>query len=799
MSLVGYFENVALDNLAWDIFWHGTTETMLKRQAKMIGLLGDILVAYHNNTYQQVLNQGYILNHNLTVQVQNLLMQDYRNMLAILATVETAQDGIEQAISQNVAHATNIITQVDNRNTQIVTTQIGQLRDFNNYWFQTIYNALHTNDFDFQKALDKTQARIFEKIEDSKNDVKGRVGSAERKILFALGLQTIAFESTIGTTQAAIGLEIAGATAQLNAAIGGVTSTLSTQMAAQTRTILAAMGAGGILSQGQIIAIIAAIGAGLVALFKDSLPNMRRVVNNLVTNQYTSYDEFLTDWDTIGGTADFTKTVFDAIRLPAVIISGLLATSKPYVNNLVRLAATDAQPNWLTPDESLLAFHKLQSGEDFAREKLLGIGYREQDVETIIQSSFTLLPMDILRNALLRGFISHNEHDLRLRKLGFNTDSVAVVKELYNVIPNLQDIITIAVREGFTPEIAQTFGQYDELPGPFVEWSAKQGLNEFWARALWAAHWNLPAPEQGFRMFQRGIISLDELNLLLRANDIMPFWREKLIQLNYTPLRLVDIRRFHAEGVLSDSDLPREFMTRGYSPQNAQRATEWTIRYNSKGSEIEAAEMRSLSRSVIVQAFKLGYMSFDVALARLVAENYTPEDAQLLLAMSVSQEELQVEEDENKKNKDRIQKIARDAYLDRVLSFGEAFDIMTSVGLSQQAAQTELDFADYEFSIRYRAHIVDWYRDLYTQWSIDIDEFSSGLASFGFSNEEIEQLLIEYDVLREVRTRKLTLAQVARFFNKQIITLEQAIVELKGLGYRDHYIVWILEDIGIEQ
>ncbi|GAH93918.1 unnamed protein product, partial [marine sediment metagenome] len=41
-------------------------------------------------------------------------------------------------------------------------------------------------------------------------------------------------------------------------------------------------------------------------------------------------------------------------------------------------------------------------------------------------------------------------------------------------------------------------------------------------------HWSLPSPSQGFEMLHRGVIDEAELNMLLRALDIMPFWREKL-------------------------------------------------------------------------------------------------------------------------------------------------------------------------------------------------------------------------------------------------------------------------------
>lgn len=169
--------------------------------------------------------------------------------------------------------------------------------------------------------------------------------------------------------------------------------------------------------------------------------------------------------------------------------------------------------------------------------------------------------------------------DGELRKIGIHPDYFGLYKELAQVIPPVADIITMAVREAFTPEIAARFGQYEDFPEPLEQWAAKKGLSKDWAERYWAAHWALPSPTQGFTMLHRGVIDDADLKMLLRAQDVMPFWREKLTQIAYRPLTRVDVRRMYKEGILDEAGVYEAYLDHGYNEKNAKAMTEFTIRY----------------------------------------------------------------------------------------------------------------------------------------------------------------------------------------------------------------------------
>ncbi len=187
--------------------------------------------------------------------------------------------------------------------------------------------------------------------------------------------------------------------------------------------------------------------------------------------------------------------------------------------------------------------------------------------------------------------------DRELKRIGIHDDYFPLYKELAYQIPPMADIITMAVREAFTPAIAARFGQYQDYPPPLTEWAEKKGLSKEWAERYWAAHWSLPSPQQGFEMLHRGAIDTSELDMLLRALDVMPFWREKLTRIAYRRVTRVDIRRMYKAGILTVTDVHRMNVELGYTEQDAKAMTDFTVQW-------ALPKHASITRSDILTAYK---------------------------------------------------------------------------------------------------------------------------------------------------------------------------------------------------
>ncbi|KKN26670.1 hypothetical protein LCGC14_0872370 [marine sediment metagenome] len=210
-----------------------------------------------------------------------------------------------------------------------------------------------------------------------------------------------------------------------------------------------------------------------------------------------------------------------------------------------------------------------------------------------------------------------------LRKIGVHPSYFDVYNALALPIPPVADIISMAVREAFSPATAARFGQYEDLPPDFVKYAGMKGLSEEWAERYWAAHWNLPSAQQGFAMLHRGIIEEGDLTLLLKALDVMPFWRDRLVQLAFKPLTRVDVRRMYSLGVLNESDVLEAYEQLGYSPERAGQMTEYTIqqvlmsmaKFSSRDviaaytdRKINSSQASSLLSSLGVQSGDIGYI-----------------------------------------------------------------------------------------------------------------------------------------------------------------------------------------------
>ena len=212
-----------------------------------------------------------------------------------------------------------------------------------------------------------------------------------------------------------------------------------------------------------------------------------------------------------------------------------------------------------------------------------------------------------------------------LKKIGIHPNYTDVYKTLAYQIPPVADIITMAVREAFTPTIAAKFGQYDDFPPDLETYAGQKGLSKEWAERYWAAHWALPSPQQGFEMLHRGVIDTTELDMLLRAQDVMPFWRDRLTAIAYRPLTRVDVRRMYKQGVLTEQEVFESYQDQGYDDKNAERMAEFTVRQT-------LASLSKFSSSDIIKAFTNRMISRSDALSMLRDIDIRPEDASYIVS-----------------------------------------------------------------------------------------------------------------------------------------------------------------------
>ncbi len=310
-------------------------------------------------------------------------------------------------------------------------------------------------------------------------------------------------------------------------------------------------------------------------------------------------------------------------------------------------------------------------------------GYTESVANILLETSIFTIPPAELVVWWLRDIIDDEQFKVGLEKQGWIQADIDRLRVAAFFIPPVADLITMSVREVFTPDVAERFGQFDDFPPEFVKQAKKQGVSEEWARNYWAAHWALPSVNMGFDMLHRAVIDESDMALLLRATDVMPFWRDKLIQISFNPLTRVDIRRMHKVGVLSEEEVARAYKDVGYNELNAKRLTDFTLRLNGAVGDDNEAVLGELTRSNVLRFYTDGVVDRDTAISVLLASGLSDDAAELFIISA----DLNIQADERRDSIDTIIEQVKGG----IITFEQAQDALNRLELEELEKQRALN------------------------------------------------------------------------------------------------------------
>lgn len=271
------------------------------------------------------------------------------------------------------------------------------------------------------------------------------------------------------------------------------------------------------------------------------------------------------------------------------------------------------------------------------KEILKKHGFKDDDIDLLFLSRYRLYNEFDIRTLYLRGILDTDQMFMRMRELGYTDTRTQELVESWEVIPPPSDLITMVAKEAFEPDFIKKIGLDAEFPTEQVEWLNKQGISTEWAKKYWYAHWNEPSVQMGMEMLHRDVIDDSELDMLFRAQEIPPYWREKLKEIAYAPYTRVDIRRMHKEGVVNDEELIRAYKDIGYDDEKAMNLAIFTLKYNTQ-------DKRELTRSQIVSSFADSMVSRGDATLLLVDLGYSEAEADYMLTYEEWKRDLDYQE-----------------------------------------------------------------------------------------------------------------------------------------------------------
>lgn len=375
---------------------------------------------------------------------------------------------------------------------------------------------------------------------------------------------------------------------------------------------------------------------------------------------------------------------------------------------------------------------------DLPRETIVSqlrdVGWTEEMVNQFRKVAETLISTGEAIQLYWRGDFDRVALQNTLYKQGYSQDDTASILTLTERIPGPPDLISMAVREAFHPELIAKYHYMDNFPGEFAEYMAKQGFSREWAERWWVAHWRLPSISAGFDMLHRGQISVGDLRDLLRTADIAPVWHDPLIAIAYKPYTRVDTRRMHALGVLSDSDLVRNYMDQGYDLEHAVNMAEFTILFNTD-------KERETTKTDILKGYRKGVLSSREATDALIGIGYPLHLADYYLSLEDLHDQEEIADEEIK----TVQVL----YVNREIDKSQCHARLGVLNLT--ASQITKLFERWDIA-RQRKIIrpsVGNLESFFKDGIIDIPRFESELASRGYLSEYIvwyrNSLLIEVE------------------------------------------------------
>ena len=336
-------------------------------------------------------------------------------------------------------------------------------------------------------------------------------------------------------------------------------------------------------------------------------------------------------------------------------------------------------------------------------------------------------------------------------RVGLRRGTYAALKDITEMIPSASDIISFAVREVYSPEIAEAFGQFeglDEVVSKAADDIKAIGMTKETFGKYWASHWMLPSVGQGFEMVHRDVIPAVStpaeplgLDRLMTALDIMPAWRDKLTAISYSPFTRVDVRRMHKLGILSDDDLVRAYMDLGFDETKAEAMRDFTIVYN----------------------------------------------------FSPPVEELTEEDTERAKQKDLTKADILNGYRDGLLNETEAKEVLWLIGYSKEETTFYLSREDFRKDTEDVDNQLKYYHDAYVYGVMSYNDVTDKLGTLNLPSSRVERLFQVWDIEKLAKSRKPTKSELTAFLKKKVIDEPVFVDEMKGLGYPQKYIDWYLQ------
>jgi hypothetical protein len=471
----------------------------------------------------------------------------------------------------------------------------------------------------------------------------------------------------------------------------------------------------------------------------------------------------------------------------------------PWGRKLNYLIDKDAKSARITLEAAIAAYWRAPEYKDLLTSDISDLGWNTDRTTVMTKLSRPRLQVTDWVNLYLRGKESNNDLTAELTAKGFLPEDIERIKELAKVIPNIPDLISMAVREAFDDRTSARFGYDNEYPAEVEQWAAKQGLDPLWVKRYWRSHWELPSVTLAYEMLHRlrpgttaNTFTSEDMDLLLKAADYPTFWRERMKEVSFAPFTRVDVRRMYKLKVLDRNGVKNAYLDLGYDNNKAEMLTEFTVRYETESGTSKLDEMDTLSEALSKQMYLAGIINVVQFKQYLAKYYFNSEDVNRVVQLADLQRKLDVTPDKLSTYINQALNNYISAYTLRMINRNDASSKMSALGLPAEQITIALDQADYDYTMTRRNRSIEELSKGYQAGSYSRGAVQDALGKMNVSGQEQTQILSEFDDLRNFRYRRLTEAQYKKLFVQGVIDEAKYRQSMADLGYDDESIGYLV-------
>jgi len=446
----------------------------------------------------------------------------------------------------------------------------------------------------------------------------------------------------------------------------------------------------------------------------------------------------------------------------------------------------------LDPNLLIAAFRTDHNLINKFSEDFLELGYTVERFQAVMTALAPIMQPGELIQLYNRKTIDRDTFNTQMLRHGFNGDEINRFEALSHVIPGVQDLLSMAVREAWNDETSARFDYDAERPDEAGLAAEKQGLDVEWFNRYWRAHWQLISPNQGFEMIHRlrpgttdNPFTLDDMLVLLKTADYPKFFRERLLEISYSPYTRVDVRRMFKFGILSREDVKGAYMDIGYDEEHAENLTKFTEQYETATEKTKPEIARDLNQGTIIDAYKKKIVDRSKAKELLKVLKYDDQETEIILKAAEFAQVVDSKPDYSKQITADLKNLIDKAYASRMISRDEATTMLTGIQFSPEEVKYFLDTDDFQYEESVLADTLKLIGDGYINHSLAYTQVVAMLGKANITGEQQNQLFNEWEQQKTLRNRRLTEAEYRKGVRMELITEDDYRDALQGLGYTD--------------